>query len=66
MSIFVLGYALLLAVAIALAAWRRRGVPPYEDPNQNVTALRDKQRAMLFFGVSGEVDRERFADRQRR
>lgn len=59
MEIFLLGYALFIVAMVALAAWRRRGVLPYEDPHQTVSALRDKQRMLLFTGLSGEIKRER-------
>jgi hypothetical protein len=59
MEIFLLGYALFIILMVALAAWRRRGVLPYEDRTRTVSALRDKHRIMWVTGMSGEIVRER-------
>ena len=51
MGLFMLGSGALLAVSVLLAAWRRRGVVPYDDPLMTVEVLRDRQRFLYEFGV---------------
>jgi hypothetical protein len=52
MGAFLLGVAALLGVSALLAAWRRRGAIPYEDPRMTIEALRDRQRFLYDFGMS--------------
>ena len=65
MEIFWLSYAIIMVVAIATAIWRRRRVAPYDDPRRTVTALRDRQRALFFFDITGEME-SRDSDARRR
>jgi hypothetical protein len=52
MGALVLGSLALLALSILLAIWRRRNAVPYEDPQMTIEALRDRQRALYYFGMS--------------
>jgi hypothetical protein len=56
MELFWLAYALIIVIGAAIGAWRRRHVTPYEDPHRTVTAMRDKQRLLYYFGTSGEIE----------
>ncbi|MEN9937909.1 MAG: hypothetical protein RLZZ387_4488 [Chloroflexota bacterium] len=50
-TFFLLG-AGLLAVSILLAAWRRRGAVPYDDPRMTIDALRERQRSLYDLGMA--------------
>ena len=52
MGAFFLTTTALLALAVALAVWRRRGAIPYDDPQLTVEALRDRQRFLYDFGMA--------------
>ena len=52
MGAFLLVSLGLLGAAAALAAWRRRGATPYDDPTKTIEALRDRQRFLYDFGVA--------------
>lgn len=52
MGLFLIGSAALLALASLVAAWRRRGVAPYDDPLMTVEALHDRQRMLFEFGMA--------------
>ncbi|HWQ12420.1 MAG TPA: hypothetical protein VNL77_06460 [Roseiflexaceae bacterium] len=52
MGEFVLISLGLLVVSILLAAWRRRGAVPYDDPHMTVEALRERQRCLYEFGMA--------------